>query len=267
LLFRKKHFIILHGTECNNYPEFNYGYLRKPFLFKASHFSIKNARLLLPVSESLVFQKQSYYLNKFSNQGFTSFYKNIDTPYQVIYNGIDSKSFQLINKIRDKKTFISISNNISSENSRILKGIDLIIGLAKANPNYSITLVGNKPENLKDFPQNITFTGFIHHNLLKEILNNHAFYLQLSITEGFGLALCEAMACGCIPIVSDVGIMPKISNNLGYVLPYRDLNLLDKTVKQAISEYEHKDIGGVSAHAIRNFSLDKRKDALLKILS
>ena len=53
---------------------------------------------------------------------------------------------------------------------------------------------------------------------LKILYNESKFYFQLSNTEGFGVALCEAMLCGCVPIVSDVNFLPSIVGNSGFVL-------------------------------------------------
>ena len=46
------------------------------------------------------------------------------------------------------------------------------------------------------------------------------------MSEGFPNALCEAMLSGCIPIVSNVGAMPKIVKETGYLLLKKDIYLL-----------------------------------------
>ncbi|HMC97284.1 MAG TPA: glycosyltransferase, partial [Flavobacteriales bacterium] len=62
------------------------------------------------------------------------------------------------------------------------------------------------------------------------------YYLQLSVSEGFGNALCEAMLCGCIPIVSSTGAMPRIVGDTGYIVQRRDPDVLERTIREAMSQ-------------------------------
>ena len=59
----------------------------------------------------------------------------------------------------------------------------------------------------------------------RELINYFSmsrFYLQLSFSEGFGNALCEAMLCECVPIGSNVGAIPFIINDTGFILKKKD---------------------------------------------
>ena len=60
------------------------------------------------------------------------------------------------------------------------------------------------------------------------------FYLQLSLSEGFPNALCEAMLCGCIPIVSDVSSMPGIVADKGLVVKHRRVDDVVAVLEQAL---------------------------------
>jgi glycosyltransferase involved in cell wall biosynthesis len=95
-----------------------------------------------------------------------------------------------------------------------LKGIDLILEAAVEFPDYHFTIAG-VPEwkKLDVKSNNVTILPPIPHNDLHRIFNEHEYYLQLSMAEGFPNALCEAMLCGCTPIVSNVFSMPEITGN------------------------------------------------------
>ena len=54
------------------------------------------------------------------------------------------------------------------------------------------------------------------------------------MSEGFGLALAEAMACGCVPIVSKVGILDFIAGDSGFVLEKHDIGLLKSIIGKAV---------------------------------
>jgi len=57
----------------------------------------------------------------------------------------------------------------------------------------------------------------------------------LSNFEGFGVAICEAMLCKCVPIVSDVNFLPEIIGDSGFVLRKRDKKMLIVLLEEAMS--------------------------------
>lgn len=52
--------------------------------------------------------------------------------------------------------------------------------------------------------KNVTFLGRITNSELSKFLTISHIYVSLPVTEGVSASLLEAMACGCIPIVSDL---------------------------------------------------------------
>lgn len=267
LLLGKKHYIILHGTDCNNFPEINYGYSENTVLKWVTKKSMEWATLLLPVSESLVEANYTYQNTKYTKQGFRNFYPNIKTPYQVIYNGISDNYFYIKPDIAKlPNSFITIASGLNNERRQQVKGLDLIIELAKQTPNNTYTFIGaQKPSNIQ-LPHNINVIDFIPNHELIHYYNAHQFYFQLSITEGFGVSLCEAMLCGCIPIVSNVGIMPKIVGDNGYVLLKKDINLLSELVKIAIQNYNVEKGFNARNKIIKDYPVEKRKNELINII-
>lgn len=264
--FRKAHIVLLNGTECHNFPEHRYGYLSKPLLFWFSWKSLQWSSLLIPASESLVDSTYTYAPAKYVKQGFKNFYANLHTPYQVIYNGVDPTIFPLEIKNRKSTSFISIASDMESPARRAIKGIDLVIALAKCTPDNTYTLIGASSLR-NDLPANIILAGFVPYNQLHKIYNQHAFYLQLSASEGFGLALCEAMLCGCVPIVSNVGILPFIASGRGYVLQHKNVDDLVELVSSAVKEYDPDNITYYRDHILENFTLAKRAESLLAAIS
>jgi glycosyltransferase involved in cell wall biosynthesis len=55
------------------------------------------------------------------------------------------------------------------------------------------------------------------HSQLAGLFRRSVAYCQLSIDESFGLAVVEAMASGCVPIVTNAGALPEITGSMGVV--------------------------------------------------
>ena len=67
----------------------------------------------------------------------------------------------------------------------------------------------------------IRFLGYLPREELPLIYNLAKGLMQLSYTEGFGLTVVEAMACGCPVIVSDIPALKEIASRSGI---YVDIN-------------------------------------------
>ncbi len=263
---KKKHFIVLGGTDCNWLPSINYGNFNKFPLKWFTQFSLNYATHLIPVNKELVYCKYTYTENDFKFQGYSAFFPKIKTPYTVIPNGINLSLYKLINEPRQKFSFITTCSDLQDERRRNVKGIDLILKIAISFPECNFTIVGGSiPENISK-PENIITVPYVTNPELPKVYNNYQFYLQLSLTEGFPNALIEAMACGCVPIVSAVGSMPDIVANCGYILPTKDVKLLEELLRTAIQNYSDKSAELVRIQA-EKFDIKYRESALLKLIT
>jgi len=264
----KKHIIILHGTDSNIIPEINYGNLQKPYLKWFTKFSIKHATILLPVSLSLIDNQSMYYSGQNARFGLKSIIHDFNTKFEVIHNGLDCDLFKIIHLDRDPSSFMTVALDLHLEKNVKLKGIDLILQLAKAFPEFNFTIIGSqKIFGYNDSLNNVKLIGKVSQEDLIQHYNSHKFYFQLSISESFGLSLCESMLCGCIPIVSNVGMMHDIIEDKGYILEKRDFNELKKLITQILSNPKN-----ISQQNLRNLVINKyaeniRKEKLINVIS
>ena len=263
-LLGKKVAIVMHGTDCVSFPEIEYGNLRNPILSFVTKKSLQWTSIILPVSESLVYTENNYYSSKTLKFGYNYHLSNIKTPYKVIHNGLNILDWVRDNEIiRSKTSFVTVLG----EGKIKIKGVDLIIEVASRFPNSIFYLAGI--ENVKGYniPKNIICKGRLTPEELKVLFNQSQFYLQLSNTEGFGVALCEAMLCECIPLVSDVNFLPTIVGDSGFVLNKRNSDMLVDLINMALNS----DIIHLEQKARKrikdNFSVNKRKKMLLSVLT
>lgn len=263
-IFSKPVYIILHGTDCASIPSLNYGSLRIPLLRWFCKMSYEWATMLLPVSESLVKCSNAFFVNNESGaNGFLYHFPHLLTPYNVIPNGFDA-NFWKIDETQELNTYTFLA--VLSSEQFILKGGDLIVEIAKRFPDCEFTIAGmEKPLLNEEYSPNLKFLGKINSEQLRVQYQKSTYYFQLSIFEGFGCALSEAMLCGCTPITSDVNELPNIIGLTGKILNKRNLNLLENLIRHTIEPNRKRNLEARN-RIMERFSLERRKRLLLAVL-
>lgn len=271
-LFNKPVFIILGGADCVSFPEYNYGSLRKPLLKKIIHWSYFLAERLLPVDESLVITDYNYDSRvKGKKQGYKYYFPSLTTPYTVINNGFDPDYWQVPEVPKNPLVFTTIAR-VDDQSRFSIKGFDLVIRIAGSFPDHRFNIIGMDltfAKSLGVLPGNIIIHDFLSPENIKALLIESRFYLQLSVSEGFPNALCEAMLCECIPICSQVGGMPYIIRDSGVLIERKDVELIVHKISELInySSGELKSRGELARMNIKiRFPIEKRENAFLDIL-
>jgi len=262
-LLGKKVAIVVHGTDCVAFPEIQYGNLRSFLLRFSIKKSLQWASIILPVSESLVYTENSYFTDQTLKFGYMHHLKGIKTPYKVIPNGIIINDWKRNNTIpKDDNTFITVMTAGKMQ----IKGGDLIIEIANKFPDHTFYFAGINSLEGVNIPKNIVCLGFLSSAELNRWYSKTQFYIQISNTEGFGVAVCEAMLCECIPIVSNVNFLPNIVAETGFVLKKRSVELLEILINKALTA-DLEQIGKEARiQIIENFSVENRKALLLNEL-
>lgn len=231
----KKSVIISGGTDCVSFPGIGYGNFYRPFLKAFTKWSYLLCSHLAPKHETLYYTKYNYDQAEPSEQGIKAFIKKLNKPYTAIPNGFEAQLWPLGNEKRIPGSFITLSGSFEYPFQVALKGIDLILEVAQHFPECTFTIAG-VPEwkKLDNVSGNVKILPPVPHKELSALFNQYEYYMQLSMAEGFPNALCEAMLCGCTPVVSNVFSMPEIVGEKGYILYKRDGNELRVLIARMI---------------------------------
>lgn len=141
-------------------------------------------------------------------------------------------------------SFIAFDKDIRSKVRKVIfvgrlvrqKGIEEMILLAKENPEIDFVFVSYLTDEYPDrnmFPGNVTITGNLPMESVKDLMDSSDVFVFPSYTESFSFSLLEAMARGLPVIATDVGSnRDMLENKGGIVIPAKSPNdLLDAFTK------------------------------------
>lgn len=235
--------IIAGGTDCVSFPSLGYGNFARQPLAWATRRAYALAHAILPVHSSLIKSINFFQLNDPPEQGILAHMPELRTRIMTVPNGYSGSDWSLGKGPRDIDV-ISVASGAQRPSTLFLKGIDLLIEAARSRPHLRFMVIGLHAATSIRVPPNLTIHGPVPNTTLLGYYQRAKVYAQLSISEGFPNALCEAMLCGCVPVVSAVGAMPDIVGDCGRIVERRDLSLvlqaLDDLVPQANMHKAHK---------------------------
>lgn len=182
-----------------------------------------------------------YFLKKISNIADKNIVLN-KTSQDYLFNNTHNYSEVIPNFISE--SFLIKESKIINDNIyiisfvghiRISKGILEIIEVARKKSDIIFKLVGPIDEEIKNIsiPLNIHLMGAMSTKEIKEILKTTDVFLFPTHTEGFSIALLEAMSCGLPIVTTPVGAnIDMIESNGGIIVKTNDiegiLNAIDK---------------------------------------
>ena len=140
---------------------------------------------------------------------------------KTLYLGVDTEHFRPGGPKEPQVLSVSF---ITSMNMR-RKGIATLIETARLTPDVTYRLAGipveadTVAEINRTAPPNFSYVGGLDPDALLREYQRSAVYAQLSLHEGFGMALAEAMACECVPVVTGVGSIPEVVGKTGEYVP------------------------------------------------
>lgn len=244
-----KSVLVTGGYDIANMPEIGYGKMRFPRHVPRTRFALNWANLVIPFSE-------------FSRSEVL----RVAHPrhMQVIYPGVDVDIFQPGNS--EKQDLVITVGTVGRKDVK-RKGWETFAECSKVMPHVRFVIIGGVVDNdvrerLESLGgKNLSFTST--RVMTEELVNWYQrakVYVQASAHEGFGVAVAEAMACECVPVVTRAAALPEVVGDTGFYTTYGDVRAMVKAIEQALGSSKGP---AACRRVLENFTLAQREERLL----
>jgi glycosyltransferase involved in cell wall biosynthesis len=224
-LFGKKIVFNLFGVEVYPPNEIGYGFRMQKVRGAVSKWLMSHADMNVPMSDAYW-----DYLTEY-----------IPDAYAWVMPGCVDASLYKPNY--SKKEDVAVTAYCDYKLSPVIKGIP-VFEAAMRQSRHRMEMIHNRS-----------------HKTQIEAFLRAKVYCQLSFTEQFGMSLLEAMACGCVPVVSDRDGLPELVGKAGVVVPYGNAAETLKGIRVAM----HMD-GAVARARAEKFSVEQKKMHMQNII-
>lgn len=244
-------FIVAAGVDAAKMEDIGYGIWLNPFKARLVRYAFRKATAVLAVDPSI--RDKIIHLAGYDGGNIVCIPCGFDTDFWKPL-GPKEKIVLTVAAVNDPLTWK-------------VKGIDIFLEVARRLPVVSFFIVGISPEFAARYnpPINVNCLGKIPREDVLQYYQRALTYCQPSRSEGLSNALCEAMACGCIPVASQVGGNPTAVGDAGLIVPPVDAVKLAVAINQALgmdASYGAR----ARARIVALFPLQKREKDLLAIL-
>jgi glycosyltransferase involved in cell wall biosynthesis len=156
-----------------------------------------------------------------------------------------------------------------NQNKDPLTAVNAFLAFAKNRPGSKLYMLYQTEELISEIRQmilsvsgnsSVVLAGKIEHSELLYWFNSADFYLSASHYEGSGTALCEAMSCGCIPVVTDIPSFRMMTGNSGLLYEPGNENALLSVLEQT----EHIDMQEQRNRALHRFKNELSAEAICR---
>ena len=242
--FNKEIIVVVGGYEVSDLPD--YGGLTNKNRALRLKYTLNNATKVITISD-------------FSKAEIETL--NLDINLQKINIGVEFQD----NLTQKKNTILTVGSATKSHYK--LKGLDTFVRVSLEFPDYEFIIIGKYDEEIKEelikLNPKIKLTGKLEHSRLMDLMKEAKVYCQLSQRESFGLSVLESMNLGCIPVVTKVGALPELVENIEYHCEYGDVDSTKIAIQKAIkTEQKEKLI----EHVKENYTLKQREEKLIELV-
>jgi glycosyltransferase involved in cell wall biosynthesis len=229
---------IYHCSECFGVPK---GLKTKTILtlhdiiparFSSQFSNFKREAWINRVKEAISLSDFVITVSEFSKRDIIDFFDVAEEKISVVYESVEGNFSVLddVSKIDSVKVKYNITRpyilTVGGDEQRKNNGTVKKIFENKFRDRYQLVMLGSK--KVDDGGNDIITPGFVSEDDMIALYNGASVVVYVSLYEGFGLPVLEAMACGTPVITSNTTSIPEVAGNAAI--------LVDPTNNQAIAE-------------------------------
>lgn len=231
--------VTIHDIGYKRYPAFFTKAFRRRQSFLVP-LNIKKARKIITISE-------------FSKRELIELYNVPEDKVSVTYLGVGEefkpikdaeKIAEITSRYKINTKFILYTGNLQPRKNlvRLIGAFNLLKKHKKIE--HKLVIVGRKAwlygdifkaMESSEFAEDIIWTDYIPQNDLIMLYNVADVCVYLSLYEGFGLPLVEAMACGTPVIAANSNSLPEVVGDAGILVDPLDVESISKAICEVIS--------------------------------
>lgn len=189
-------------------------------------------KLFLSFSDVIVFKSQ------IAKDICGKYYETDKLKVKIIPNGVDNEFNKIQRKVHiSNLTAVTLASKAGAETG--LKYLKACIN--KFNPNIEIFIIGENRLNVMLAEQNnIQIIDKLDTENFANFLADKDIFLSINSYDTFSISAAEAMAAGCITIVTkQTGISAYIQNGInGFILNYYDIDGLKNCIAKITNNQE-----------------------------
>jgi glycosyltransferase involved in cell wall biosynthesis len=249
-LFYKNQWITVHDLAFMHHPEWFSKNFARVYRFLIPRI-VKRSRRVFTVSKSVKEQLISTFAIPEQKVG-------------ILYNGIphDLLIYEPESDQREK-----IILTVSSINPRKNLAFLIDVFLQSNLQDYKLVIVGAQNhifagDSLHKHPD-ILFTGYLSNNELYKLYHEAALFVSLSLDEGFGIPVLEALQCGCPVLLSDIDVYRECFSDLALFTSPHDVKQASFALQSAL---QHLPIAQGVQHLLAEYNYEASALALIKLL-
>lgn len=246
--------LIVGGYEAAWIPEISYGVPPRSMRAHVLRRLLRMADLVLPVSDV-------------TERGLEALGAGVERSTRRVYNAIDTGVFKF--DAGSPRRGVLCVGSFNRETLAV-KGWRLFWKVAAHFPDVPFVAVGPATDRagrefVSDRPPNLTWLGESTGEPLLRQFQMARVYFQGSVHESFGVAVAEAMACGCIPVLSRRGALPEVAGDAAIYMDDLTAESAQAAVREALQSPESRRLAA-RQRIVEHFDIGRRRNELTAAL-
>jgi len=253
-LLRKPSVLVVGGYDVANMPEIGYGHQRGGMKKWVSRWTMRVATRLIAFSNYS--EGEAERNASISKEQVSTIYIGVPDPFVSLPQG--------------QRGRIALTVGNVDQPNLLRKGHEAFVRTAALMPDVSFVLAGAWRDNAVDHLRaiatpNVTLTGWLSDEALSDYYRKASVYVQVSLHEGFGLSVAEAMLAGCIPVVNRAGSLPEVTGDSAIFVDTPAPAVIADAIAEALA-YPEEARAPIRQRILDEFPLEKRGRLLEQLI-